>query len=103
MLRCKFLANLTFLDEFSYIKKMNDKYFLCLINRKLESDDFAFDMDEESPTSLTTPKSGSMFKSKMTAKRKTTLAGILSNMERHRIIERQDNSSPKAPTNPSDE
>lgn len=58
-----------------------------------EGDDFAFDVDEDSP-SLKTSKSGSIFKTKMSTKRTTTLAGILSNMERHRIIERQDSNSP---------
>jgi hypothetical protein len=53
-------------------------------------------MEDEPPTTTTknAPKAGaksggrSMFKSKANTKKTTTLAGILSNMERHRTIEK---------------
>jgi hypothetical protein len=57
----------------------------------LESDDFAFDGEEDAPTSIKSTKTGPMFKSKTSTNKRmtTTLAGVLSNMERHRIIDRQ--------------
>jgi len=65
-----------------------------------EADDFAFDVEEELPK-MKSAKPGPMFKAKSSTKKTTTLAGILSNMERHRIIDKMEQPQPPVPNNPN--
>jgi len=67
-----------------------------------EADDFDFEVEEELPKMKSATKPGPMFKAKSSTKKTTTLAGILSNMERHRIIDKMEQPQPSSvPNNPN--